>query len=204
MLRATRLSMRSYITFVNQKSPAQWEDFFKTEFQHGIIKDMGIELDNCEVDTTQITSKKPLPPIRMKMKIYDKMIAPTGLVHGGIISTFADTAIGFGCYCYLPGNALKFAVNSTNINYLSSPVLGDEVVAEAIQINSGKLIQTWDSKIYRKKDNKIVSVIRSTAINLYESKTQASSDKELYNKLGSGFQLQKVYFSVSLYLKFNY
>ena len=195
MLRTTRI-LRAYTTFINKKNPTEWNEFFKTEFQYGIIKEMGIELDDCEVDTTEVKSSvtnQQLPNIKMKMKISDKMIAPTGLVHGGIISTLADTAIGFGCYCYLPSDALKFAVNATNVNYISSPTLGDEIIAEATQIKGGKLLQTWDSKIVRKKDNKLVSIVRSTAVNLYESKTQAS-DKELYNKLGSGFQLQKVLF----------
>ena len=170
------------------KSSSGWKEFYEHKFSHGLIRDYGVQLhSNCFIDTVHET--EDLPAIRMTMKVTEKMIAPTGLVHGAAVSLLSDTAIGFGCFCYLRSPATRFAVNNMNVHFLKSAKLGETMTVEAKQIHSGRTLQTWDATVT--SGNNILSTVRSTAVNIIEPRKPEAPERR------GDFDLSKVDTSVA-------
>lgn len=161
----TALQFNHYSAFSYVRDSRSWNDFFVNEFSEGLIKEFKIKLaDDCKIDTTLDVSNSQQRAIKMTMKVTENMIAPTTLVHGAAISLLADTAIGFGCYCYLQSPFTRFAINSMNIHFLKSARLGDTLLVEAKQIQNGNTLQIWDANV--KCNESLLSTIRSTGVNL--------------------------------------
>lgn len=168
-----------------KRSSLEWESYFNSKFSHGLIREHGITLDNHGVPDT--TKENPIKQVKMNMKVTDNMLAPTGLVHGAAISLLADTAIGFGCHCFLRSPSNKFAVSNMNIHFLQSAKLGDTVSVTATQLHGGRSTQTWDATLTC--NNSLLSTVRSSAINL--EKKEVNTDNENKSRAGE-FYLHKM------------
>ncbi len=71
---------------------------------------------------------------KIKMKIREEMVNGFHVAHGGIIFSFADSALAFACNTR---NNLSLATDC-NISFLKQVQIGDELTAEAIEIHNGK------------------------------------------------------------------
>jgi len=69
-----------------------------------------------------------------------------GVVHGGVLFTLADTAMGSALYgALLPGQIC--ATINIKINYFK-PVFGGRVVCDSVVLNQGKNVAHLDASLY--------------------------------------------------------
>ncbi len=80
---------------------------------------------------------------KIKMKIRPEMLNGFGIVHGGIAFSLADSAFAFACN---NRNNLSVALD-TSINFTKPVQVGDELVAEAIEMHNGKSTGLYHIKI---------------------------------------------------------
>lgn len=92
---------------------------------------------------------------KIKMLIRDEMINGLGIVHGGITFSLADSAFAFACN---NRNVLSVALD-TSINFLKPVNVGDELIAEAVELHNGKSTGLYTISITNQK-NMLVAVFK--------------------------------------------
>ena len=113
------------------------------------ISHLGIKL-------TSITKKSA----ETKLKISKKILAPTGFIHGGSITSLADTACGFGSMYHLKEGEV-FATIELKTNFISAVQKGT-LVCRARLVHKGKSIHVWDANVYEEKTSKEIALFRCT------------------------------------------
>ncbi len=92
---------------------------------------------------------------KIKMLIREEMINGLGIVHGGITFSLADSAFAFACN---NRNVLSVALD-TSINFLKPVNVGDELIAEAVELHNGKSTGLYTISITNQK-NMLVAVFK--------------------------------------------
>jgi 1,4-dihydroxy-2-naphthoyl-CoA hydrolase len=95
-----------------------------------------------------------------KMKISNKIMAPNGFIHGGSITSLADTACGMGTMYHLKDGEM-FATVELKTNFISAVERGT-LVCKATLEHEGKTLHVWDAKILEEKSLKVVALFRCT------------------------------------------
>jgi len=108
-----------------------------------------------------------------KLKVSKVIMAPNGLIHGGAITSLADTACGFGTMYHLKKDQM-FATIELKTNFISAVQRGT-IVCEATLIHKGKTLHVWDSKIFEEKSLKVIALFRCTQMIIYQKRAR---DKE--------------------------
>lgn len=108
-----------------------------------------------------------------KLKVSKVIMAPNGLIHGGAITSLADTACGFGTMYHLKKDQM-FATIELKTNFISAVQRGI-IVCEATLIHKGKTLHVWDSKIFEEKSLKVIALFRCTQMIIYQKRAR---DKE--------------------------
>ena len=108
-----------------------------------------------------------------KLKVSKAIMAPNALIHGGAITSLADTACGFGTMYHLKKDQM-FATIELKTNFISAVQRGI-IVCEATLIHKGKTLHVWDSKIFEEKSLKVIALFRCTQMIIYQKKAR---DKE--------------------------
>ena len=94
---------------------------------------------------------------KLKMKIRDEMVNGFHVAHGGVIFSFADSALAFACN---NRNNLSLALEC-NISFLKQVNVGDELIAEAIEIHNGKSTGVYSISVTN-QNNKQVALFKGT------------------------------------------
>ncbi|MCX8080010.1 MAG: PaaI family thioesterase [Bacteroidia bacterium] len=100
------------------------------------------------------------------IKIGSQHLATPHAAHGGLISSLADGAQGV---CALSAVCADNQVVSTlqlNIQFLSGPSIGDELVAKATITKRGKRIAFTRCEIFNRTKNEMVAISTAT-FNIY-------------------------------------
>lgn len=71
---------------------------------------------------------------KITMKVREEMINGFGIVHGGVAFSLADSAFAFACN---NRNVLSVALD-TSINFTKPVHVGDQLMAEAIELHNGR------------------------------------------------------------------
>ena len=79
------------------------------------------------------------------------------LSHGGVIFSFADSAFAFACN---NRNNLSMAIEC-NISFLKQVNVGDELIAEAIEIHNGKSTGVYSINVTN-QNNQQVALFKGT------------------------------------------
>ena len=108
-----------------------------------------------------------------KLKVSKAIMAPNALIHGGAITSLADTACGFGTMYHLKKDQM-FATIELKTNFISAVQRGI-IVCEATLIHKGKTLHVWDSKIFEEKSLKVIALFRCTQMIIYQKRAR---DKE--------------------------
>jgi acyl-CoA thioesterase len=88
---------------------------------------------------------------RLKMKLRQEMVNGFGVIHGGIIFSFADSALAFACN---NRNSFSLALDvSISFNKTAKP--GDILFAEAKEIHNGKSTGLYLITIKNDKDEQV-------------------------------------------------
>ena len=88
---------------------------------------------------------------KIKMTIRNEMLNGFGIVHGGVTFSFADSAFAFACN---NRNNLSLALD-TSINFIKPAHVGDELIAEALEIHNGKSTGLYQITITNQNDHVI-------------------------------------------------
>lgn len=94
---------------------------------------------------------------KIKMLIRSEMINGFGIVHGGIAFSMADSAFAFACN---NRNVLSVALD-TSINFLKPVHVGDELIAEALEIHNGRSTGLYQIRIFNQHQHE-VAVFKGT------------------------------------------
>lgn len=95
-----------------------------------------------------------------KLRISNKIMAPNGFIHGGAITSLADTACGFGTMYHLNEGEV-FATIELKTNFISTVKKGS-LLCKARLIHKGKTIHIWDANIIEEKSLKKIAAFRCT------------------------------------------
>ena len=120
---------------------------------NGLAKDSFVS--HLGIKITKITKNLA----QAKLKISKKIKAPNGLIHGGAITSLADTACGFGSMYHL--NKEMFATIELQTNFISAIEKGT-LICNAKLVHKGKSLHVWDAEVIEEKSLKIVALFRCT------------------------------------------
>ena len=96
--------------------------------------------------------------IGLKMQAKPERANSRGWLHGGAISSMADTAMGWSvCTLGLRGVTLDL-----NVNYFAPVPIGTEIVAEGKVLHAGKTIIVAEATLNRADNGKLVARSRGT------------------------------------------
>lgn len=94
---------------------------------------------------------------KIAMMIRQEMVNGFGIAHGGIIFSFADSALAFACN---NRNNLSLALEC-NISFLKQVNIGDELIAETTEIYNGNSTGVYSISIIN-QNNKQVALFKGT------------------------------------------
>ena len=94
---------------------------------------------------------------KLGMTVRPEMINGFNIVHGGIAFSLADSAFAFACN---NRNNLSVALD-TSINFTKPVHVGDELIAEAVEIHNGRSTGLYHIRITNQRDH-IVALFKGT------------------------------------------
>ena len=83
-----------------------------------------------------------------------------GLLHGGALTTLADTAAAVGTFYLLPAGSAT-VTSELKINFISN-IREGAAVAEARLLHRGRLTMVWETKVRDEKTKKLLAVSSGT------------------------------------------
>jgi 1,4-dihydroxy-2-naphthoyl-CoA hydrolase len=83
-----------------------------------------------------------------------------GLLHGGALTTLADTAAAVGTFYLLPPDSAT-VTSELKINFISN-IKSGAAVAEARLLHRGRLTMVWETKVRDEKTKKLLAVASGT------------------------------------------
>jgi 1,4-dihydroxy-2-naphthoyl-CoA hydrolase len=83
-----------------------------------------------------------------------------GLLHGGAITTLADTAAAVGVFYLLPPGS-STVTSEMKVNFISNITSG-AALAEAKILHQGRLTMVWETKVRDEKSRKLLAVATGT------------------------------------------
>ena len=101
---------------------------------------------------------------KIKMLVRAEMINGFGIVHGGVAFSFADSAFAFACN---NRNVLSVALD-TSINFLKPVQVGDELIAEALEIHNGRSTGLYQIRIFNQHQHE-VAVFKGTCFRTHKT-----------------------------------
>ena len=94
---------------------------------------------------------------KLKMTIRDEMLNGFGIAHGSITYAIADSALAFASN----GHGKQCVSIDTQISHVSPCVSGDEITAEAVEIQRSKSLARYDVRV-KNKQEELVAHFRGT------------------------------------------
>jgi 1,4-dihydroxy-2-naphthoyl-CoA hydrolase len=85
---------------------------------------------------------------RGRLVVDRRHLHPFGYVHGGTWVTLADTVAAWGTMRHLPPNT-PFTTVELKTNVFAAAREGDELVATAAPLHTGRRTQVWEVRIHR-------------------------------------------------------
>ena len=131
---------------MNKKELSAREDFREMVEKDPFGRFLGIRVDKVEPGYA-----------RAHLRVKKEFQNFSGYVHGGLIFSLADQAFAAASNSL---ERLALALQMS-INYLSPPVIGDELTAEAHQIHSGKKISVYRIKV-KNSSGKLIADCQGT------------------------------------------
>lgn len=99
--------------------------------------------------------------IKIECEVRKDMLNPNGIMHGGIMATLLDEAMGAASFTL--GRPTGFATINMSIDYLYSAKTGDIVWVEGTIIRAGKTVLHIKAELYN-AENKLLAKATSNMI----------------------------------------
>lgn len=87
-----------------------------------------------------------------------------GIIHGGAVMALADALGAVGAFLTLPEGAKGTTTIESKTNFLRAATEGSIVTAEAIPVNIGRRLSTWQTRIAREDDRLVALVTQSQMV----------------------------------------
>jgi len=131
---------------VNKKGLPARENFKEMVEKDPFGRFLGIKIDKIEPGYA-----------RARVKVRKEFRNFSGYIHGGLIFSLAD-----GAFAAASNSLERLALAlQMSINFLSPPVVGDELTAEAHQVHSGKKISVYRIKV-KNSSGKLIADCQGT------------------------------------------
>jgi 1,4-dihydroxy-2-naphthoyl-CoA hydrolase len=85
---------------------------------------------------------------RGRLVVTSRHLHPFGYVHGGAWVTLADTVAAWGTMRHLPPNT-AFSTIELKTNVFAAAREGDELIATASPLHTGRRTQVWEVRVHR-------------------------------------------------------
>ncbi len=92
---------------------------------------------------------------KMSMDVADYMLNGAKICHGGYIFMLADSCFAFACNTH---NDMTLA-QGCNIDFIRPAMLGDTLVAEAVELSRGRKTGVYDITVSN-QDGKLIAAMR--------------------------------------------
>lgn len=83
-----------------------------------------------------------------------------GLLHGGALSTLADTAAAVGTFYLMPPGS-STVTSEMKVNFISN-ISSGAAIAESKILHQGRLTMVWETKVRDQKTKKLLAVATGT------------------------------------------
>ena len=98
---------------------------------------------------------------KLAMTVRADMVNGHDICHGGLIFALADSAFAFACNS---GNVVTVALSGT-ITFLAPGRLGDQLIAEAVEVHRGRTTGVYDVGV-RTEDGRMIATFRGNSFQL--------------------------------------
>jgi acyl-CoA thioesterase len=105
----------------------------------------------------------------LRMRVREDMLNGFGVSHGGIVFSFADSAMAFACNA---GTHVTVAVDN-NISFPAAVHAGDELIAVAAEESASNRLAYYSVTV-RRRDDAVVALFRGTVYRTTQQHPQAS------------------------------
>jgi 1,4-dihydroxy-2-naphthoyl-CoA hydrolase len=102
-----------------------------------------------------------------RLIVSHALIAGTGFLWAPVVLTLADCLCAFGVNRYWPEGATSFTTVECNANFLGSAREGEEIMAIAKPLHTGRTTQVWDASVTNVTTTKQMAAYRCTQLILY-------------------------------------
>ena len=97
----------------------------------------------------------------LKLNASNKLMAPNGYIHGGAITSLADTACGIGTFLTLEKDQ-NLTTIELKTNFISAAKHGDDILCESKLVHQGRTTQVWDAEVFNSNGKKKIALTRCT------------------------------------------
>src|SRR5512144_2367451 len=102
--------------------------------------------------------------VLFSMAPAEEQLNPLGTVHGGIVTTILDSAMGCAVHTTLPAG-MTYTTLELKVNFVRPVLLGSgPVVAEGTVVHRGSTVATTEGRLVRENDGKLVAHASSTLL----------------------------------------
>ncbi len=101
--------------------------------------------------------------VDLRMEVHTGLLAPNGYLHGGAVTTLADTACGYGAAVTAGDRTAGFTTINLQCNFIGTAVSGF-VRCEARLAHGGRTTQVWDATVTREEDGRRIALFRCTQL----------------------------------------
>jgi uncharacterized protein (TIGR00369 family) len=123
----------------------------KERIDQSFIKKLGIEfIETEDINTLEAT-----------LYITKDLVQTTGVLHGGVTITLAETVAGIGSnvLCQADEYCLGIQISA---NHISSGKVGDTIKARGQLMHKGRSTHLWNVDVFSETSGKLISSVRAT------------------------------------------
>jgi uncharacterized protein (TIGR00369 family) len=106
------------------------------------------------------------------MKVDRRFLNPAGLMQGGFISAFADSAMGASAVTFVRGRKVYCVNAEMKVSFIAPAREGDELVCNAFVVAGGQKVLFAEADV-RKQDGSLVARATSTYL-VFDRRADAS------------------------------
>lgn len=116
-----------------------------------LIKKLGIRFIETEDDNA----------LEATLHITEDLIQTSGVLHGGITITLAETVAGVGSNAVCKADEYCVGIQ-ISANHVSSGLVGDTAVARGQLLHKGRTTHLWNVDVISQSTGKLISSVRAT------------------------------------------
>lgn len=122
------------------------------------------------MEVLEVALEDGLGRCRLRMPVRDLMVNGHNIAHGGYIFTFCDSAFAVACNA----KGILTVAAGCDINYLTSAMLGDVLIADAVERVTYGRNGITDVSVTRESDGELIAIFRGRSRAIARAATPTS------------------------------